>query len=477
MIRAACWLRRHHRSWGAGLIHDLLRQRWPERTVPSPRSLQRGFREAGLNGPGGYPRDRHHPPRDGLGQDEHWGDSAAERDGAWMLGVLQGKIAVTELTPLLKRPEDLDLLIAAIIDGGLRRRNKALAILARHRGIPRRTIARFLHLEPKTVTAYDRVYSIYGHERLMEGFYPRVKRSDDELLVNTLVAVLHAPPSAYGINRTTWIMADLRRVLAGKGQPACPQVIRRIIRDAGYTMRKAREVLTSHDPEYPQKLARIQAILSVLGPDERFFSIDEYGPFAVKMQGGRALTPPGQVRTIPQRQRSKGSLIVTGALELSTNQVTHFDSEKKNTAEMIRLLEVLLKEYAGVAKIYFSWDAASWHASKALAERVSEVNSPAYRAEHGTPSVELVPLPAGAQFLNVIESVFSGMSRAVIRNSDYESVEAARAAIDRHFAERNAFSRANPRRAGRKIWGKENTPSAFSASNNCKDRHKCFFGI
>ena len=56
-----------------------------------------------------------------------------------------------------------------------------------------------------------------------------------------------------------------------------------------------------------------------------------------------------------------------------------------------------------------------------------------------------------AQFLNVIESVFSGMSRAVIHNSDYGSVEAARAAIDRHFADRNAFFRANLRRAGKKI--------------------------
>ena len=168
---------------------------------------------------------------------------------------------------------------------------------------------------------------------------------------------------------------------------------------------------------------------------------------------------------------------MTAALELSTNQVTHFYSEKKNTAEMIKLLEVLLKEYAGVAKIYFSWDAASWHASKALYRRVEEVNSPEYRAEHRTPLVELAPLPACAQFLNVIESVFSGMSRAVIQNSDYESVEVCKAAIDRHFADRNAFFRANPRRAGRKIWGQENTPSEFSASNNCKDRHRCFFGI
>jgi hypothetical protein len=60
------------------------------------------------------------------------------------------------------------------------------------------------------------------------------------------------------------------------------------------------------------------------------------------------------------------SLILTAALELSTNQVTHFYSEKKDTAEMIKLHEVLLEKYAGVAKIYFSWDAASWHASKAL---------------------------------------------------------------------------------------------------------------
>jgi hypothetical protein len=32
----------------------------------------------------------------------------------------------------------------------------------------------------------------------------------------------------------------------------------------------------------------------------------------------------------------KGSLICTAALELSTNQVTHFYSKRKNTAEMIK---------------------------------------------------------------------------------------------------------------------------------------------
>jgi len=53
------------------------------------------------------------------------------------------------------------------------------------------------------------------------------------------------------------------------------------------------------------------------------------------MRGGIALVPGDEVRTIPQRQKSKGSLICTAALELSTNQILHFYSKKKNTEEMI----------------------------------------------------------------------------------------------------------------------------------------------
>ena len=79
------------------------------------------------------------------------------------------------------------------------------------------------------------------------------------------------------------------------------------------------------------------------------------------------------------------------------------------------------------------------------------------------------PLPARAQFLNVIESVFSGMARAIIHNSNYQSTDEARAAIDRYFEDRNEHFRLNPSRAGNKIWGKERVAAEFSPSNNCKD--------
>jgi hypothetical protein len=49
------------------------------------------------------------------------------------------------------------------------------------------------------------------------------------------------------------------------------------------------------------------------------------------------------------------------------------------------------------------------------------------------PRIETLPLPTSAQFLNVIESVFSGMARAVLHNSDYATLEDAQAAVTRYF--------------------------------------------
>jgi hypothetical protein len=264
-------------------------------------------------------------------------------------------------------------------------------------------------------------------------------------------------------------MDGLQAVLLKQGMRIAKVNIRKIIKDAGYKVRKAKKVLTSTDPEYREKLQKITQILANLKPDEKFFSIDEFGPFAVKIVGGRALVGPGEVRSIPQRQKSRGSLIVTAALELSSNQITRFYSEKKNTDEMIRMLELLVKSYRGHTRIYCSWDAASWHGSKKFFGRVDDINEASFRAEHGTPVVELAPLPACAQFLNVIESVFSGMARVIIHNSNYASAETAKAAIGRHFAERNDHFQTHPQRAGKVIWGKERVEQRFNEANNCKD--------
>jgi transposase len=384
----------------------------------------------------------------------------------WLLAMLHNEGNAEELPRSIIGHPDQQILLQRLKRGHLGDRRRSIAILASRKGLQTGAICSALNLSRQTYRRYVRLFDEGGAAAL---FAPRIsplRKFDREAVKKAVFSLLHQPPSNFGINRTTWKMADLSRIMKETGEPAGEDVIRKIVKQAGYRWRKARAVLTSNDSEFSEKLCHIQSILSGLRADEAFFSIDEFGPFAVKAQPGRALVGPNEKRLVAQWQRSKGCLTLTAAIELSSNQITHFYSTRKNTDEMIRMMQVLLAQYGDRRKLYLSWDAASWHVSKKLFERIDEHN---FIAGYKGPTVETAPLPARAQFLNVIESVFSGMSRAIIQNSDYQSVDDAKAAIDRYFSERNAHFRDHPRRAGVKVWGKEPAPSKFSEFNNCKD--------
>jgi transposase len=348
---------------------------------------------------------------------------------------------------------------------------RARIVLAAAEGHSNSSIARTLKITRPTVLLWRARFRDCGVPGLLKAAEGRGRKRTVavEAVKSAIFTLLHSPPSQHSINRTSWNLASIRECMLRQGIPISRTTISRIVAAAGYKWRKAIESLTSNDSQYQEKLERIKSILSTLSEKDRFCSIDEFGPFAVKMKGGTKLVGPDEHPHVPQFQKSKGCLIVTAALELSRNQVTHFYSKTKNTTEVIRLLEVLLEQYRGCDKLYLSWDAATWHASKELKEKVQIVNTPHYRKANRTPQVELVPLPKSAQYLNVIEAVFSGMARAIIHNSNYQSVEEATTAIDRYFQERNEYFRKNPKRAGRKIWGEERVVCKFSESNNCKD--------
>lgn len=350
---------------------------------------------------------------------------------------------------------------------------KAVAILDLHKSCPITKISNKIERSHRTIIKWQKIYLKKGIEGLPLRRYNKVDTQiikKIKIKKERLIKILHQSPRLFDLNRTSWRLKDLAEIYNKiHGEKTSKSMVSVYIKEEGYTFKKAKKVLTSSDPDFRIKLKEITNILSNLSQSEKFFSIDEFGPFSIRFRGGKAITHKDNIRTIPQIQKSKGSLICTAALELSTNQVTHFYSAKKNTDEMIKLLELLLKIYHKEERIYFSWDAASWHASKKLYERVIEVNDAEYRNKHSTPLVELAPLPSSAQFLNVIESVFSGMAKAIIHNSDYQSVDECKLAIDRYFSDRNQAFLENPKRAGKKIWGEEIVKPIFKESNNCKD--------
>lgn len=322
-------------------------------------------------------------------------------------------------------------------------------------GIGAREICKLLSLSRNTLRRIKVKYRRAGlagvFQKTSRGI-PTEKQTNSQLKAKRILEILHRRPASFGINRTSWTQPLIARVYESThGQKIGASTVGYLVRDSGYTFRKARRVLTSPDPNYAEKLEALLRILHRLRPDEDLFFIDEFGPRAVKKYGGRLYLKKGHVADIPKNESPRGSVTLSAALSATTNHLYWIYSKAKDTRAIIELIEVLYNKLYQKSSIYITWDAASWHGSNELVSWLDSINAETVRLGTG-PRIEFVPLPTSAQFLNVIESVFSSMAKAVIHHSDYGSEKEMKTAISRHFVDRNAFFERNPRRAGKKIW-------------------------
>jgi transposase len=371
-------------------------------------------------------------------------------DQRWLTKLIRRIPSIETIEADLDKSDDLAELLHYARNGRPRQRKKAIVVLAWKRGLSNHTIAGVHGFSRNTIRKYLKIYCDNGLSVLFGPSSPRSEvRIGDAEKTPRILELLHHKPRAFGINRTSWTHATLIKVYETEYQQKLSRrVLCRVIKKAGYRWRKARRVLTSPDPDYREKVERVLQILLSLDKEEMFFFLDEWGPVQVKKRGGRAFRSATDAATIPRRQKPKGTVTLVAALSATTNQTTWLFETSKDTRSMINLLELLFNQYHEKSRLYITWDAVSWHSSIELTEWLDHFNG----AGRAGPVVELVPLPTSAQFLNVIEGVFAGMTKAVIHNSDYHSCREMKSAISQHFRERNAFFSVNPRRAGKKMW-------------------------
>jgi transposase len=160
--------------------------------------------------------------------------------------VMQGLLPVGSISFGGCDPDEINELLRRIRECRLADRNKALAVIARRQGISSRIIYRFLSIDLKTLRRYLRLFDEGGTAALFSRQVSSSRILTDASTKQAVFALLHEPPANHGINRTTWRMIDLVRVLRSQGCSVCPQGIRRITKAAGYRWRKARTVLTSN---------------------------------------------------------------------------------------------------------------------------------------------------------------------------------------------------------------------------------------
>ena len=158
----------------------------------------------------------------------------------WMRAILQKDIDLDVLHREVGDIPDIASLLQRLYDGRLSDRNRSMVVLASRRGLSGGLVRSFLGIAKKTHRKFLRMFEDAGCAALFSRQIRSTRKFSNEAIKQAVFGLLHEPPSNYGINRTTWIMSDLSRVLRETGYPVCPQVIRTITKVAGYRWRKAR---------------------------------------------------------------------------------------------------------------------------------------------------------------------------------------------------------------------------------------------
>jgi hypothetical protein len=105
-----------------------------------------------------------------------------------------------------------------------------------------------------------------------------------------ILEIFRANPNAYGINRSNWNRPSVKQAYEKEyGETISVSTVGVLLRRSGYTIRKARKILSSPEPRYREKVDVLLSNLHQLKSNELFFFVDELGPVAVKKYGGRAL--------------------------------------------------------------------------------------------------------------------------------------------------------------------------------------------
>jgi hypothetical protein len=144
----------------------------------------------------------------------------------WMRAVLQKQISPEALRQEIGDIPDIAPLLDRLYGGRLSDRNRSMVVLASSRGLHGGTVRDFLGIDLKTYRKYLRMFEYGGHAALFARQTKSTRKFDNEAVKRAVFSLLHEPPSNYGINRTTWIMPDLSRVLRERWRPLGRKPIR-----------------------------------------------------------------------------------------------------------------------------------------------------------------------------------------------------------------------------------------------------------
>jgi putative transposase len=225
-------------------------------------------------------------------------------------------------------------------------------------------------------------------------------------LRRSLLALLKAPPRAYGWCRTRWSCATLALTLEAKrGIKVSAETVRRWVHAVDWVWRRAKLVAKDNDPHRVDRLARLRWVYERLQVWEALVFADELD-IPLLPKEGYAWMPKGtQVEVMTPGTNEKHYL--AGALDVATGTVHHCVGPRKTNELFRALLQALDAAYpaAQFRRIYVVVDNFGIHKAKAVQQWLAQ-----------QPRVELLFLPTYCPRANPIERVFGDVHDLCTRN-------------------------------------------------------------
>jgi putative transposase len=225
-------------------------------------------------------------------------------------------------------------------------------------------------------------------------------------LRRSLVALLKAPPRAYGWCRTRWSGATLALTRQAKrGITVSAETMRRWLHEVGWVWKRAKLVAKDDDPHRVERLARIRWVLEQLKFDEALVFADELDLHRLSKVGGAWMPKGTQLEVMTPGQNQKHDL--AGALDLTTGMLHHCLGPRKTNALFRDLLTHLDARYPAdrYTRLYGVVDNDKIHKAKAGEQ---------WLATH--PRVTLLLLPTYCPRANPIERAFGDVHDCCTRN-------------------------------------------------------------
>lgn len=161
------------------------------------------------------------------------------------------------------------------------------------------------------------------------------------------------------------------------------------------------------------------------------FYVDEAGPYLVKPQPGQRWHPAEEIYKTPSTWKTKGKLVVFGALKTNPGKVYHHIDNSKGCKVMRKFIHRLANLHKHVTTLYLIWDNAKAHEAKALNAWIESWN------KRGKVKLKVLPLPTYSPWLNPIEPVFGALHKKVIAGSNFRWPCNMAHSIHKYFCQRN----------------------------------------